>query len=59
MQIRGTLRFLLGNLDDYKPSENAVDYEKLPAVDKYILYKLGCVINEATAAYETYQVGQK
>ena len=57
MQIRGTLRFLLGNLEDYDPTKNAVEYEKLPAVDRYILYKLGVIISEAASAYDTYQVG--
>jgi isoleucyl-tRNA synthetase len=31
-KIRGTLRFLIGNLHDYDPSQDAVPYEQLPQV---------------------------
>jgi len=56
-QIRGTLRFLLGNLNDFDPSIHTVAYGDLPAVDRYVLYNLVSVMNEASAAYETYQAG--
>ena len=55
-QIRGTLRFLLGNLDDYSPAAHAVPYPQLPAIDRYLLYKLASLTNEAAAAFDTYQV---
>lgn len=57
IQIRGTLRFLLGNLNDFDPSHHSVPYGELPAVDTYMLYKLASILNEASTGYETYQVG--
>ncbi len=56
-KLRGTLRFILGNLGDFNPATDAVPYEQLPAIDRYILFKLGSIVNEAAASYETYQVG--
>ena len=50
-KIRNTFRFLLGNLDDFKPSENAVAVAELREVDRYMLVKLNDLIKEA---YETY-----
>lgn len=33
-KLRGTLRFLLGNLSDFNPATDAVPYQQLPAVDR-------------------------
>ncbi|GAX74373.1 hypothetical protein CEUSTIGMA_g1821.t1 [Chlamydomonas eustigma] len=54
-KIRGTLRFLLGNLEDYNPEQHAVPYQQLPSIDRYILHKLAAVSREAESAYEGYQ----
>jgi isoleucyl-tRNA synthetase len=54
-KVRGTLRFLLGNLDDFDPSAHEVPYASLPAIDQYVLFKLGTVIQEASSAFEAYQ----
>lgn len=54
-KIRGTLRFLLGNLEDYDPAVHEVPYDALPAIDRFVLYKLGTVIQEASSAFESYQ----
>lgn len=55
-KLRGTLRFLLGNLNDYNPATQAVPYESLPAIDRYMLFKLGGLMDEIAAAYESFQV---
>lgn len=55
-KLRGTLRFLLGNLNDYSPASQAVPYESLPAIDRYMLFKLGGLMEEISAAYESFQV---
>ncbi|MCG7338708.1 isoleucine--tRNA ligase [Staphylococcus sp. ACRSN] len=39
-KIRNTLRFMLGNLNDYNPNTNAVAEENLLDVDKYVLSRL-------------------
>eukprot|EP00878_Enallax_costatus_P016521 GHUV01017333.1.p1 GENE.GHUV01017333.1~~GHUV01017333.1.p1 ORF type:complete len:536 (+),score=175.29 GHUV01017333.1:637-2244(+) len=54
-KLRGTLRFLLGNLADFNPASDAVPYEQLPAVDKWLLAKHAQVMAEVQEAYETYQ----
>lgn len=55
-KLRGTLRFLLGNLADFNPASDAVLYEQLPAVDRWLLAKHSQVMAEVQDAYETYQV---
>lgn len=45
-KIRNTFRFLLGNLDDFKPSENTVAVAELREVDRYMLVKLNDLITK-------------
>lgn len=39
-KIRNTARFILGNLFDFDPNKDKVDYKDLNLVDKYMLYIL-------------------
>ncbi|HBL8440645.1 TPA: isoleucine--tRNA ligase, partial [Listeria monocytogenes] len=43
-KIRNTMRFLLGNINDFNPTTNAVSYENLREVDKYMLIKLNDLV---------------
>lgn len=54
-KLRGTLRFMLGTLDDFKPAEHTVPFDELPALDRYILAKLGDLVEKVHIAYEQYQ----
>ncbi|WP_373480331.1 isoleucine--tRNA ligase [Geminocystis sp.] len=54
-KIRNTARFLLGNLHDFNPAKDAVSYENLPELDKYILQETHLVFSEITEAFESYQ----
>ncbi|MDI9636111.1 isoleucine--tRNA ligase [Oscillatoria amoena NRMC-F 0135] len=54
-KIRNTARFLLGNLDDFDPAKDAVPYEELPDLDKYMLHRITEVFGEVTEAFESYQ----
>ncbi|GFR52057.1 hypothetical protein Agub_g14579 [Astrephomene gubernaculifera] len=54
-KVRGTLRFLLGNLADYDPVRHAVPYERLSGLDRYLLLRLGQLSSEVAAAYDSYQ----
>jgi isoleucyl-tRNA synthetase len=54
-KIRNTARFLIGNLHDFNPSKDAVNYENLPELDKYILQESHLVFSEITEAFESYQ----
>ncbi len=54
-RIRNTARFLLGNLHDFKPSENSLPYEKLFSMDKWILDRLHRIISRVYEAFEDYE----
>ncbi|MGL5083413.1 MAG: isoleucine--tRNA ligase [Microcoleaceae cyanobacterium] len=54
-KIRNTARYLLGNLHDFDPQKDAISYEKLPDLDKYMLHRMTEVFAEITDAFETYQ----
>ena len=53
-RIRNTVRFLLGNLDDFDSSKHAVPYEKLPELDQWALHELNQLIKRSTEAYDNY-----
>ncbi len=42
-------------MSDFDPATDAVPYEKLPAVDKYILGKLSQTVQEVESAYDSFQ----
>lgn len=54
-KIRNTLRFTLGNLYDFDPKQNSVNYSDLNEIDRWILLKLGRVIERVLKAYEEYE----
>jgi isoleucyl-tRNA synthetase len=54
-KIRNTARFLLGNLHDFNPARDAVPYDQLPELDRYLLHRMTEVFAEVTDAYDTYQ----
>jgi isoleucyl-tRNA synthetase len=37
-KIRNTFRYILGNLDGFDPAQHAVPFEKLDAIDQYMLW---------------------
>jgi isoleucyl-tRNA synthetase len=54
-KIRNTSRFLLGNLHDFDPATDAVPYDQLPALDRYMLHRITEVFSEVTDAFESFQ----
>ncbi|WJI27875.1 isoleucine--tRNA ligase [Thermosynechococcus sp. B3] len=54
-KIRNTARFLLGNLHDFDPDQDAIPYAQLPALDRYMLHRLHEVFSEVTAAFDSFQ----
>jgi isoleucyl-tRNA synthetase len=54
-KIRNTARFLLGNLHDFDPAKDAVPYEQLPELDRYMLHRITEVFEDVTEAFENYQ----
>ena len=54
-KTRNTSRFLLGNLFDFDPAKDYVQYDELKALDKFALYKLNQLIEQVTEAFENYE----
>ena len=54
-KIRNTFRFLLGNLADFDPAVNKVEYANLREVDQFMLVKLNKLIKYVRNAYENYE----
>lgn len=53
-KIRNTIRFLLGNLYDFK-KESRISYEELMEVDRFMLSRLHKLIDEVTRSYEKFE----
>jgi isoleucyl-tRNA synthetase len=54
-RIRNTSRFILGNLYDFRPETDAVPYDDMEEMDRWILHRLQEVIRRVRDAYEQYQ----
>ncbi len=54
-KIRNTARFLLGNLHDFDPNQDAIPYAQLPELDRYMLHRISEVFTDVTHAFESYQ----
>ena len=53
-KLRNTFRSLLANTADFKPAEDTVSYEKLEAVDQYMLVKLNHFLKEMRDDFDQY-----
>ncbi len=53
-KIRNTLRFILGNLYDFQPSQ-ALPPQEMLELDRYMLHKLQNLVSAVTNAFERYQ----
>ena len=54
-KTRNTARFLIGNLFDFDPSVDYVQYDELKNIDKFALHKLNKLIVDVTEAFENYE----
>lgn len=54
-KTRNTARFLIGNLFDFDPKVDYVQYDDLKNIDKFALHKLNILIEEVTEAFENYE----
>jgi len=53
-KIRNTLRYLLGNIDDFDPDVNSVAYDEMFEIDKWAMQQLQKLIVNVTEAYENF-----
>lgn len=54
LKIRNTARYILGNLQNFDPSQ-LVAYDEMPALDKWALMKLNDLVARARKAYDAYE----
>ncbi len=54
-KIRNTIRYMLGNITDFDPSSNAVEFEKMEEIDRWALGKFEELREKITTAYENYE----
>jgi len=52
--VRNTLRFLLGNLDDFAPKDE-IAYDELPEMERYVLHRLAEVQAKTLEDYREYR----
>lgn len=53
-RIRNTMRYLLGNLNDFDPKNDSIEFSKMPEIDRWVLLKLDQLIRDCTEAYDNY-----
>jgi isoleucyl-tRNA synthetase len=57
-RIRNTSRFMLGNLFDFDPDLNRVDYSQMKEIDRFALHRLQSLIAKVKKGYENYEFHQ-
>ncbi|MGD2095284.1 MAG: isoleucine--tRNA ligase, partial [Phycisphaerales bacterium] len=50
-KIRNTLRYLLGNINDFDPNKHSVAYDEMFEIDKWAMQQLQKLIADVTEAY--------
>ncbi|MEG1362831.1 MAG: isoleucine--tRNA ligase [Clostridia bacterium] len=53
-KIRNTIRFLLGNTNDFNYLTDYVDYDSRDEIDKYFMYKLNKLTEYVVSSYEEF-----
>ncbi|MGD9683401.1 MAG: isoleucine--tRNA ligase, partial [Candidatus Obscuribacterales bacterium] len=54
-KLRNTARYMLGNLHDFDPAKDAVAYEDLSDLDRYILHRLSEVVEEINEDFDNFE----
>ena len=54
-RIRNTFRYILGNLSDFDPGKDTVEYAQLWEIDRWALHKTEELITSVTSAFESFQ----
>ena len=54
-RFRNTMRFMLGNISDFKPATDAVPFSKMTPLDQWALGRLHDLTEKVTAGYESYE----
>lgn len=54
-KIRNTARFILGNIGDFDPDKDAVEFDKLLPIDKWAISRLDKLITTVKDAYDNFE----
>ena len=54
-KVRNTFKYLLSNLPDFNPTQHAVKFEDLQALDKYWLLRTGELADRVRGYYESFE----
>lgn len=54
-RIRNTCRFILGNLKDFHPVNDAVPYEKMLELDRFALFQMQDLVKRIRTAYDRFE----
>ena len=54
-KFRNTIRYILGNINDFDPAKNYVKYEDMQEIDQWAMMKLNELIKNVNAYYEKYE----
>lgn len=54
-KIRNTFRFILGNLNDFDPKADAIPYDELEEIDRYVLHRFKTVADRIYKAFDDYE----
>lgn len=57
-KIRNTARYILGNLSDFDPDNDALDVSELTDIDKWAIYKLNELNDKVRAGYDAFEFHQ-
>lgn len=53
-KLRNTAKFILGNINDFNPDKDIIEYQNMPEYDKYMIYKLNEFTSDVIKAYNNY-----
>ena len=54
-KIRNTMRYFLGNLDDFQPEIHSISFSELPELDRWALAKFEELRSKVTKGYDKYE----
>jgi len=54
-RIRNTCRYILGNIHDFDPATDCVEFAAMPELDRWALHQLEVLTEKVLASYEEYE----
>jgi isoleucyl-tRNA synthetase len=54
-RVRNTCRYILGNLNDFDPEKDSIEYNQLQDIDRWALSRLNRFIETSQSAYDSYE----